>query len=220
MKWFKHTLSALRSRMRRKAPQHIESDHLSRGEKLALTILVAGQVLSIFTWYLGKPDTAATIGAALPWIRLVFAVAASAALDLVVVVTTMGRRDGRRSPWGWATILSAAFFSAAIALDVAGGPSLGAWLHACYAVNIFLFAQHVAQPRFANPPAPVERPVIRTATPVLAAETNAETTERETVRVVSGETTKAYACQACGHELSIGQYGSAKRYGHCRYCKV
>jgi hypothetical protein len=121
-------------------------DKLTKGEKTALTLLVAGQVLSIFTWYLGA-DAALTIAAALPWIRLVFAIVASAALDLVVVVTTTGRRDGRRSGWGWATILSAAAFSAAIALDVAGGPSLGPWLHACYAVNIFLFAQHVAHPR-------------------------------------------------------------------------
>lgn len=126
------------------APVH---DRLRRGERLALAVLVAGQILNIFVWYLGKADLAATVGGMLPWIRLVFAVLASAALDLVVVTTTIGRRDGRRSLWGWATILAAAFFSAAIALDVAGGPSLGAWLHACYAINIFLFAQHVAHPR-------------------------------------------------------------------------
>lgn len=125
------------------------SDRLSRGEKLALTFLVAGQVLSIFTWYLGKEDQATTIGPLLPWIRLIFAIVASAALDLVVVITTTGRRDGRRSRWSWATIFSAAAFSAMIALDVAGGPTIGPFLHVAYAVNIFLFAQHTAVPRVA-----------------------------------------------------------------------
>lgn len=130
-------------------------DQLTRGERLALSMLVAGQVLSIFTWYLGAADVAATIGGLMPWIRLLFAIVASAALDLVVVTTTTGRRDGRRSPWSWAAILAAAVFSSAIALDVAGGPSLGPWLHVCYAINIFLFAQHVAHPRVA--PAPAEQ---------------------------------------------------------------
>lgn len=133
------------------------TDRLTTSEKIGLSLLVAGQILSIFTWYLGR-DLAVTIAGLMPWIRLAFAIVASAALDLVVVTTTMGRRDGRRSRWGWATILSAATFSAAIALDVAGGPSLGAWLHVGYAVNIFLFAQHVAQPRQVTAPTALVSP--------------------------------------------------------------
>ena len=38
---------------------------------------------------------------------------------------------------------------------------------------------------------------------------------------VIGATTGAsrYYCPNCSHELSLGQFGSAKRYGHCGHCK-
>lgn len=39
--------------------------------------------------------------------------------------------------------------------------------------------------------------------------------------LVSRETTKAatYECPNCGTQLSLGAYGSSKRYGHCAACK-
>lgn len=56
--------------------------------------------------------------------------------------------------------------------------------------------------------------------PAIAdAKTPAETTVREVARLVTTKTTKAYTCPACKHPLSLGQYGSASRYGHCRNCK-
>lgn len=37
--------------------------------------------------------------------------------------------------------------------------------------------------------------------------------------LVQSKTTGAYECPNCGTELSLGAYGSAKRYGHCNTCK-
>jgi hypothetical protein len=36
---------------------------------------------------------------------------------------------------------------------------------------------------------------------------------------VQTKTSRAYACPVCGSELSMGAYGSAKKYGYCRNCK-
>lgn len=119
-------------------------DTLTRSEKAALVLSMMGQILSIFTWYVGHD---ADLSGALPILKVGFGIAGAIALDLVVVTTTMGRRAGRRSWWGALTILAAAVFSAAIALDAAGGPTLGAWNHISYPVVIVLFAQHLAAPK-------------------------------------------------------------------------
>lgn len=197
-------------------------DKLTRSEKTALTLLVAGQVLSIFTWYLGT-DLALTIVKAMPWIKLCFAVVASAALDMVVVTTTIGRRDGRRSGWSWATILSAALFSAAIALDVAGGPSLGAWLHVGYAVNIFLFAQHVAQPRQAvalAPSAPASAPLEAPATVAVTVSAPERLALEAPAPTPLLATERRYECPRCGVALASKQsLGAAKTNGYCKSCK-
>jgi predicted DNA-binding protein (UPF0251 family) len=119
-------------------------DTLTRTEKAALVLSMMGQILSIFLWYVGRD---ADLSVALPALKVVFGIAGAIALDLVVVTTTMGRRAGRQSWWGALTIVAAAVFSAAIALDAAGGPTLGAWNHISYPVVIVLFAQHLAAPK-------------------------------------------------------------------------
>lgn len=119
-------------------------DKLTRAEKAALVLSMMGQILSIFTWYVGHD---ADLSGALPFLKVGFGIAGAIALDLVVVTTTMGRRAGRQSWWGALTILAAAVFSAAIALDAAGGPTMGAWNHISYPVVIVLFAQHLAAPK-------------------------------------------------------------------------
>lgn len=120
---------------------------LTTWEKAALVLSMMGQILSIFLWYVGRD---ADLSVAMPWLKVGFGIAGAIALDLVVVTTTMGRRAGRQSWWGALTILAAAVFSAAIALDAAGGPTLGAWNHISYPVVIVLFAQHLAAPKVDN----------------------------------------------------------------------
>lgn len=142
-------------------------DTLTRTEKAALVLSMMGQILSIFLWYVGRD---ADLSVALPALKVVFGIAGAIALDLVVVTTTMGRRAGRQSWWGALTILAAAVFSAAIALDAAGGPTLGAWNHISYPVVIVLFAQHLAAPKVDRhattmPPA-VDTPLITTVAPI------------------------------------------------------
>lgn len=41
----------------------------------------------------------------------------------------------------------------------------------------------------------------------------------EPVQVLTETTKASYECPNCGTILSLGAYGSAKRYGHCKACK-
>jgi len=99
----------------------MRSDHLTRLEKAALTTSMAGAVFNVFVWYIGAQQPA-TDWQALYILRVVAGAITAVSFDMVCVVTTMGRRDGRRSAWSWLTALAAAAASAAIALDVAWLP--------------------------------------------------------------------------------------------------
>lgn len=203
-------------------------DQMTRGEKLTLFLLVGGQIFSVFMWYTNS-IIQSTIPSAVPWIQLIFGVVASTALDLDVVITTVGRRDGRRSWWSWAATGTAAFFSAAIALSIAGGPSLGPWLHVAYAINIFFFAQHISQPKIVEGTA-VETPSIPTYEDIqtMIKDTLEESlpptplrsttpSSRET-RLLS--TSKTNECPHCSAELKNWQTRSAAvRLGYCEFCK-
>lgn len=125
------------------------TDTLHWYEKTALGLGMAAQSLVVTRWYLDDvaPPIVLLI---LLWVTVIVAVLAGIAFDAVMVVTTMGRREGRMSPWGWATALAASVFSAAVALHVYGGWSAGPWLHIGYPVITFLFAQHLAAPRKAK----------------------------------------------------------------------
>lgn len=120
-------------------------DHLSRLEKLALTTSMAGAVFNVFVWYIGASQPAAD-WEALYILRIAAGAITAVSFDLVCVVTTMGRRDGRRSAWSWLTALAAAAASALIALDVAARYDW-TWLHAANPIIVFLFMQHLAAPR-------------------------------------------------------------------------
>lgn len=129
------------------------SDKLSRLEKSAVALSMAAQGLIVARWYAG--DTLnQTVGQwVIAWLITLFAVAAGLSLDLAVVVTTISRREGRRSWWSHAAAGSAATFSALIALDVYGGPTPGPWLHVANAVTTFCLIQHLATPRTQDSPA-------------------------------------------------------------------
>lgn len=127
-------------------------DRLSLLEKTAVGMNMASQALIVARWYAGA-TLQQTIGAtAISWLITAFALAAGLSLDLAVVVTTISRREGRRSWWGHAAAGSATAFSALIALDVYGGPTPGPWLHVANALTTFCLIQHLATPRNADAP--------------------------------------------------------------------
>lgn len=124
------------------------ADSLHWYEKTAVGLGMAAQSLVVTRWYLDGVAPASVVEV-LVWVTVVVAVLAGLAFDAVVVVTTMGRREGRQSWWGIATAAAAAVFSAAVALHMYGGPSAGPWLHVGYPVITFLFVQHLAAPKTA-----------------------------------------------------------------------
>lgn len=188
---------------------------LTSWEKAALVLSMMGQILSIFLWYVGRD---ADLSTALPWLKVLFGIAGAVALDLVVVTTTMGRRAGRQSWWGALTILAAAVFSAAIALDAAGGPTLGAWNHISYPVVIVLFAQHLAAPKVSTAPQPVDTPSITVAPapplqltaeqPQVDAEQPIEQPKVDIVQLRDGGLT----FDAIGEKLGITRQAAQARY--------
>lgn len=210
---------------------------LSGWEKAALVLSMMGQILSIFLWYVGRD---ADLSVALPALKVVFGIAGAVALDLVVVTTTMGRRGGRQSRWGALTIVAAAVFSAAIALDAAGGPTLGAWNHISYPVVIVLFAQHLAAPKVAQRQAPaqphvdmsrnwlaesgvltyypegieqpLEQPTITTVAPPQLPEQPKVATTPEQVDIVQMRDSQRLSFADIGMQLGISRQAAQKRY--------
>lgn len=171
---------------------------LTTWEKAALVLSMMGQILSIFLWYVGRD---ADLSVAMPWLKVGFGIAGAIALDLVVVTTTMGRRAGRQSWWGALTILAAAVFSAAIALDAAGGPTLGAWNHISYPVVIVLFAQHLAAPKVDTPPTETVATIAPVALPL---------------DVVHMHDNEGLSFRAIGAQLGISGQAAQKRYEKAR----
>lgn len=174
---------------------------LTTWEKAALVLSMMGQILSIFLWYVGRD---ADLSVAMPWLKVGFGIAGAIALDLVVVTTTMGRRAGRQSWWGALTILAAAVFSAAIALDAAGGPTLGAWNHISYPVVIVLFAQHLAAPKVDNRRQAVDGEVVTTLTPSEPIALPLD--------IVHMHDTEGLSFRAIGAQLGISGQAAQKRY--------
>lgn len=126
-------------------PTHFSrEDELTWREKWPMYTAVAAQSWVVFRWYAAGQLPPAILGL-FPVFNFVFAVAAAVAFDAVIVMTTMGRREGRESRWSWASISAAAIFSALVALDVYGKlGDHGDWLHAAYPIVTFLVAQHLA----------------------------------------------------------------------------
>jgi hypothetical protein len=139
-------VSLLRTLARPRPPAPPDDSKLKFwSEKFPLGLAALAQSFVVFRWYLGdvaSPELQALLAA----LTVAIAVAAGAALDLVVISTVMAKRHGRRSPWGLATALAAAVFSAAVALEVYGTGESNPWLHVAYPAVVFLFAQHLASP--------------------------------------------------------------------------
>lgn len=194
------------------------TDKLTWGEKTPLALALIAQSYVVFNWYRG------TTHGIDPVVDFVIALAAGVALDWLVVSTIMGRREGRESIWSWLTSFGAFAASALISLDTYSGNwtmfDLRAMLHMAFPLVVLLYSQHLATAKRA----PVE---MEQAAPMLSLALPDQVNYPPPMPVgpkatqASSETTEAsrYHCPTCGTPLSMGQYGAAKRHGHCASCK-
>jgi hypothetical protein len=120
------------------------NDDLTRWETAALVTVGAASAYNVLLWSLGYGIEASTPGMTpLGVLRVIFAVVSFVGLDLIVVVTVMAMRAGRRGIWSEAAAGSAALAAGLIALEVAGVVTWP-WLHAAPAVVLYTFMRHVA----------------------------------------------------------------------------
>jgi hypothetical protein len=125
------------------------NDDLTRWEKAALVTVGAASAYNVLLWSLGYGLAASTPGLTpLGVLRVIFAIVSFVGMDLVVIVTVMAMRAGRRGIWSEAAAGSAALAAGLIALEVAGVVTWP-WLHAAPAVVLYAFMRHVAAPRVA-----------------------------------------------------------------------
>lgn len=139
----------------------IAHDRLAWWEDVPLGLALLAQSYVVGLWYYRSISGAAW------WLDLLVAIAAGLALDLIVVTTVMGRRDGRSSGWSWATSFGAFACSSLIALDRYGWEYRSA-LHIAFPLVVFLYSQHLATPHKPNTrrqPTPRETIVTVTDTP-------------------------------------------------------
>jgi hypothetical protein len=122
-------------------------DTLEKWERWPIAAIVSAQGLQVARWYaadLLPPEAVALI----PWLTVLAALAAAAAIDGALIATVMAVRMGRTGRWSVATILVSAAFGGAVALDLHGAiTGMGAWLHAGFALTIAVYLLHLTQPR-------------------------------------------------------------------------
>ena len=126
------------------------TDRLAWWEDIPLGLALLAQSYVVGLWYY------ASVSGASWWADLVVAIGAGLALDLIVVTTVMGRRQGRSSGWSWATSFGAFCCSSLIALDRYGW-EWRSLLHVAFPLVVFLYSQHLATPKRA-PHATVAEP--------------------------------------------------------------
>lgn len=117
----------------------MKHDRLAWWEEIPLGLALLAQSYVVGLWYY------ASISGAHWALDLIVAVGAGLALDLIVVTTVMGRRQGRSSGWSWATSLGAFVCSSLIALDRYGW-EWRSGLHVAFPLVVFLYSQHLAIP--------------------------------------------------------------------------
>lgn len=133
-------------------PRH--ADALENWEQWPLAALFLTNALNVFLLYVPLADMPPSVRDWLPWVRVACGIAAAASLEGTLIAVTMGRRLGRNSIWSWATMLSASVFTAAVAYYVHYEVGIGAAiLFMAQAIVLFIYSQHLAQPRKAlHPP--------------------------------------------------------------------
>lgn len=123
-------------------------DDLAGWEKWPLAALFLANALNVFILYVPQDEMPGAVRGLLPWVRVACGIAAAASLEGTLIAVTMGRRHGRDSKWSWAAMLAASAFTAAVAYYVHAEVGLAAaGLFMAQAVVLFIYTQHLAQPR-------------------------------------------------------------------------
>lgn len=125
-----------------------KGDKLTFWEKFPLALAMAGQAFTLGAWYyvdtLRYVRDDPSLGDIwwLPRLVALTAIAAGMSLDMMVVTTAQGRREGRNSAWSELTGFVAFLCGAAIAFDVFNGP-----LHVAFPLVVYLYSQHISRGR-------------------------------------------------------------------------
>jgi hypothetical protein len=128
--------------------QENPAEDLANWERWPLAALFLANALNVFLLYVPEADMPPLVANLLPWVRVFCGIAAAASLEGTLIAVTMGRRLGRDSKWSWATMFAAAAFTAAVAWYVhAEVGRVAAGLFMAQAVVLFIYSQHLAQPR-------------------------------------------------------------------------
>lgn len=201
------------------------SDRLAWWEDIPLGLALVAQSYVVGLWYY------ASIDGANRWLDLAVAIGAGLALDLIVVTTVMGRRMGRSSLWSWATSLGAFLCSSLIALDRYGW-EWRSGLHIAFPLVVFLYSQHLAEPKRQRSEgaqersgAAIEAEPPSTAADSLSAHPSAPDDQALTAPLGGDRSAviplDRYPCPHCGAALASGRaVGAAKTNGYCQYCKA
>lgn len=168
-------------------------DMLLPWEKWPLAALFLANALNVFLLYVPEEEMPGVVRAFIPWVRVFCGVAAAASLEGTLIAVTMGRRLGRDSYWSWAAMLAASVFTALVAYYVHASVGLAAaGLFMAQAVVLFIYTQHLAQPRKALQD--IETTVrSRSQSPILAKKA-ATAADRVTVPLADG-----FHCKVCNH---------------------
>lgn len=201
------------------------TDRLAWWEEIPLGLALVAQSYVVGLWYF------ASIKGAGQWADLAVAIGAGLALDLVVITTVMGRRQGRSSGWSWATSLGAFLCSSLIALDRYGW-EWRSGLHIAFPLVVFLYSQHLAEPKRQRSEGAQERSgaTIEAEPPSTAADSlsaHPSASDDQALAAPLGGDRSAvmpldrYPCPHCGAALASGRaVGAAKTNGYCQYCKA
>ena len=171
------------------------ADDLESWERWPLAALFLANALNVFLLYVPADEMPNLVRGLLPWVRVFCGIAAAVSLEGTLIAVTMGRRHGRDSYWSWATMFAAAAFTAAVAYYVHHDVGLAAaGLFMAQAVVLFIYSQHLAQPRKAlqsadtvelTAPKPLGAPVL--------AKARAQSVDRVSVSVRDN-----FSCKVCG----------------------
>lgn len=124
-------------------------DQMEWYEKWTMFINAASSAFNIFIWAAGLALGAQFSKDVIDWLTIIIAIAAGVSLDATVIVTMMGKREGRNGIWTHLTAIGATLFAVMIAVQVHGGYHFGAALHAVNAINVYLLMQHFGQRKVA-----------------------------------------------------------------------
>lgn len=172
------------------------TDDLAGWEKWPLAALFLANALNVFILYVPLNEMPLSVQWMLPWVRVFCGIAAAASLEGTLIAVTMGRRLGRDSKWSWAAMFAASAFTAMVAYYVHAEVGLAAaGLFMAQAVVLFIYTQHLAQPRkdlqSSNPRENHSGTRLGSSKPALALPQSAS---QEFVST----TVKLYSCRVCG----------------------